>query len=70
MILTLLFDGVNIWCDLNSIRYVYFETSKPFLRYVNKLGWPFAQVGKAHTFQPANVVTVAGLLDRHTLSSR
>lgn len=59
----LLYKGVYQWSLANEVRYVYMEVEPRYQRALSLAGFPCAPIGPTRRLPPANVESVALLLD-------
>lgn len=64
-----IFSGMHEWCIDRNVRYTYMVSDYRLLKVVQRLGWPFVQVGATLPLPPAEAVSVCALLDLHDLPS-
>ena len=55
--------GAYQWCVAHDVRYTYFVVEQPMLRALRLMGWPCQTIGKPVALPPAQVVSVAALID-------
>ncbi len=61
--LNILHKAIYQWSVENSVRYLYMEIEKRFWRVLNHLGFPCKRIGPVKQIPPANVKSMAAILD-------
>lgn len=62
-LMTVLFKGVYQWSVANDVRYLYMVVEKRFLRVLRLMGFPCEAISRAVALPPAEVLSVAAVLD-------
>ncbi len=62
-LMKVLFKGMYQWCLLHDVRYTYMVVEHRLLRVVQRMGWPCHAIGDPVALPPAEVLSIAGLLD-------
>ncbi len=62
-LMTVLFKGVYQWSLSNDVRYLYMVVEKRFLRVLRLMGFPCEAISRAVALPPAEVLSVAAVLD-------
>ena len=63
ILLRTLFKGMYHWCRLHDVRYTYMVVEHRLLRVVQRMGWPCCPVGDPVALPPANILSIAAILD-------
>ncbi|WP_455389711.1 acyl-homoserine-lactone synthase [Petrachloros mirabilis] len=58
-----MFKGMYHWCRLHDVRYTYMVVEHRLLRVVQRMGWPCRPVGGPVALPPANILSIAAILD-------
>jgi len=62
-LLRTMFKGMYLWCGLHAVRYTYMVVEHRLLRVVRRMGWPCVPIGIPVALPPADVPSVAAILD-------
>jgi acyl homoserine lactone synthase len=63
MLLRTLFKGMYWWCRLHDVRYTYMVVEHRLLKVVQRMGWPCRPISDPVALPPADVLSIAALLD-------
>lgn len=63
LLLRTTFKGMYLWCGLHAVRFTYMVVEHRLLRVVRRMGWPCVPIGTPVALPPADVPSVAAILD-------
>ncbi len=58
-----LIKGSYQWCLANDVRYTYVVVENRLIRVLRLMGWPCRQIGEPVALPPADVLSIASLID-------
>jgi len=58
-----LIKGSYQWCLANDVRYTYVVVENRLIRALRLMGWPCRQIGEPVALPPADVLSIAALID-------